>query len=368
MYSGHYSINDLQLDTIKDIDIRENRSKEILAHLVDRWNSKQYLSEHEKEFIFFSAGNKDFFKNDYCLDYNYFSYTYLIYAMDLHGTSKYYKWSNHKKTVNENYLIENLRNSNPSREVWRQTLIQAGIIIEIQKQEIDEALAYLREKASEWENNLKTNSEQFTDKLIKEFASETKTHLKELEKEKKENTIGYFQYLHKKKQILLFSKNAYFTSKKIIETFDVDKSYYILHLKDVDVRFYEYSMAHILMRHYSPATRDYNFINSKSFHIGDFPFNNIHTVLKTIFEQINLSNILPENFFSKNVVNLRFEFNNQNYFVGTKIDPNQNEKGKVPFRRIETFHIIEDQHMLKELNNEFLKKIIATNLYIYIKK
>lgn len=86
------------------------------------------------------------------------------------------------------------------------------------------------------------------------------------------------------------------------------------------------------------------------------------------FLKIEESQLINLDYFNENITNIRFSYKGMAYFLGTKIDKNQNEKGKVPFRRIETFHPIEELVMLKELKDHFELFSIDEELQLYIKK
>ncbi len=326
------------------------------------------MSLHEKEFLFYNIYPKEQFKNHTVLDDHFFMYTYLIYAFDLHGVSKFYKWSNREKTIEEYLLMDYLRQNAKNREEWRNGLITAKILIEIGRDEINESLEYLKAKAISWELHLEENRGKTNQKLLKEFISETFTHLKELKKQIKERALGENAFLFRKFQLFLFSKYAYLTAQKTIETFLNDNGFYSLVLCNEVIRFNEYYLAHILLRHYAQGIRNYDFIRSKSIHIGDFPFNEIHLKLENILLRIQNANILHDNYFDSDIVNLRFKYRGLQYFLGTKIDKNENESGKVPFRRVETFHLIEEQKMLNDINRDFVEKIVDDELILNIKR
>lgn len=364
MYKGKYSVFDLSLDNFKTLDEKTINRENILEDLWRMYNDGEYLSEHEKDFIFRNRYGKEQFKQS-TLDENYFSSMYLIYANDLFGVTKLFKWFDGPLSEIQLNVLNTSNFSIMHFDQFRQNLINAKILVEIGREQSAINLDYLKKSANEWEEFLNTNRGKTSDNLLREFVRETSVHLKELKKHIILTNLGNNAFLHRKLQILLFSKYAYITAKKLIETFTNNHSHYELNLGNQKIRFNEYSIAHIFMRHYAQGVRNYSFINEKSVHIGDFPFDKMHFTLENIFTNINNSGVLDKNYFDGNIINIRFKYREVSYFVGTKVDENKNERGNIPFRRIETFHIIEDPKMLRELNEKFNLYRIDEELSLY---
>lgn len=283
MYKGTYNLEDLSLDNILGIEAKTVKRYEILDSLWAIYqDGKKYLSAHEKDFIFMNRYEKEQFKNSE-LDDSYFSSLYLIYANDLHGSGQFYKWLSTPATREQMTILERILISSETLDANKLQLIEAKILVEIDRQKAIIDLLYLKESAEQWEEYLYDNRSTTNYKLLKEFIAETLTHFKELKKDVKNKALGNNTFLHRKLQLFLFSKYAFITAKKITETFDRDKHYFALKLGIENLRFDEYSIAHILMRHYAQGIRNYDFIRSKSIHIGDFPFNKIHFKLDEIF-------------------------------------------------------------------------------------
>ena len=108
MYKGKYTPTDLSLKNIGSMEAKNIRREEMLEDLWASYNAGNYLSEHEKEYIFRNRYQKEQFKNS-DLDESYFASLYLIYANDLHGVQTLYKWFDGPLSEHQMEVLKNLK-------------------------------------------------------------------------------------------------------------------------------------------------------------------------------------------------------------------------------------------------------------------
>jgi hypothetical protein len=141
-----------------------------------------------------------------------------------------------------------------------------------------------------------------------------------------------------------------------------DRKEFVIQLNGYDIEINEYSIVHILNRHYSEITKPNS---SKSFHIEDFKPKYLNKQIGTIFQEINNSG------FYKNISINKLSFNYKN--IDYTIYINQKTKqikgqGNVSYLRLDTFYPITDQKELKELTNKYDLMKVNEELGVYIEK
>ena len=226
----------------------------------------------------------------------------------------------------------------------------------------------------EWNLNIITNENLYKeeDKLKNEIKKEVKNQIPKYNKNTL-NRIPIFNFnpTSSYTMLILHSKFVYLLCIKIIETFNTKNNFHKLILNKTEIRFTQISLVHILIRHYSPLSKISEHYINKSNHELDFPPEQIHLQLEKIFSDIDNSTLvnnirLFENLRDKKNTQINFQFKDNTYKVWVSLNQNQNQKGGIPYKQIETFHPLDDENELKTMKLNFKKEKINDELYLYI--
>lgn len=326
-----YNIEDLEL---KDDSVEEQeRTRQIFEDLKSKAINGEFLSEYEKEF--FSTGVllsilDDGELEDYSCCENYkFKIIYLVYFHDLSGFGTY------QKLKGTSYYI-------PGRK------------------EISKDLEFLKEIEIKWQNTInKTNHDN---ELLQQISKETRKDLKEIEKQKGRLYFrkDKLRYNLAKSSTLLQSKYIYCMSLQVFEMFD--KKEFILSLNGEEIEINEYSIIHILNRHYSQITK-YN--SKKSFHTKEFEPRYLNKQIGEIFKDIDASGCL----IGKSINKIAFKYKHVDYLIWVQKKTKQIKgKGSVTYNRLETFYPVTDMKELKQLKEMYNPVQINKDLSVYVKK
>ena len=326
-----YSIDELDL---KDNTEQEQiRTREIFENIKGRYKSGEFITEHEKDF--FSLGVKLSLKDDGKLeDYscceNYrFKMIYLSYFYDLSGKGKYEK-------------------------------VQGRTVYEVKEKEKSKDISFLFNVANNWLDTI--NIANHSNELLKQIAKETRGELKEFEKNKGTLIFQKDKELYKlnKRRILLQSKYIYCTALLIFEMFDNRDFMFQLNGQDIEIN--EYSIIHILNRHFSEITKQ-NF--TKSYHGKDIKPKYLNKQLKEIMTVIDISKYLE--YSNINNVNFRYKENIYTIWINKKTKQVKG-KGNVEYNRLDTFYPIKDRYELKKLDDQFDYYQIDESVGVYVKR
>ncbi len=316
-----------------DSEAEQLRVRKIFETLKEKAIKHEFLSEHEKNFFCLAvkiSQRPDGVWEDYpCCDNFKFQQLYLIYSKDLQGGSKYYKVNKQKVEPNE----------------------------------VREDLDYLYKKAEDWEEIIhKVNHK---DQLLQEISIEARKDLKNLDNLPEfVNGLyskGSFLYIFKKRTILLYSKFIYCYALEFFEKLtQIDL---IFEINGKQIEFNEFSLIHILSRHFAELTKPYN--TKKTFHIRDFEPMILIAHLKEVLNKIDASKVL----IGKSIDKIGFQLNGIDYLIWTS----EREKfikgtGKVVYRRLETFYPLSDLAEKTKLITTADKIKIDETLSVYIPK
>ena len=324
-----YSIKELTVPI--DSDRREKRSREIFLDLKDKASKGEPLSEHEKNFLYegirFSIYNEGKVTDYPACENSIFKDTYLYYYSDLTGGSIYYK---------------------PVK----------GKAIEVPFAEARQDLDYLIDEAKKWLVEIKKTNHK--EELIQQISKETREQIKDLDSSPEiKNDIyakGKFIYRYKQWSLLLNSKFVYLTCIEIIETLTIFP--YQLELNSTQIEFNEFSLIHIIMRHFAETTK--KFETEKSYHSEDFNPRHLALDLENIFQRIESKTTVDS------INNVIFEFKGGLYDIWIKERTKSIKgKGNVRFHRIETFYPIIEESKLEKIKTDFIKIEINEELYYF---
>lgn len=324
---------------IDDLDIKNNseeeqiRTRAIFEDLKSKAENGEDLTEHEKDF--FCQGVKlsqldDGKIEDYdCCENFKFKLTYLSYFQNLTGFGVYEK-------------VRGTEIYNPERR------------------EIDSDINYLKNVANTWNTAISKNNH--SEELLQQISKETRNDLKDIEKSKGRLLFrrDKEKYQLDKRKTLLQSRYIYCMALQIFEMFD--KKEFLLQLNGEDIEINEFSIIHIINRHYSEITKANP---TKSFHNEDFEPKYLNKQLGDIFKTIDESGKFRDCSINK----IAFKFKNVDYQIWINEREKQVKgKGNVKFNRLETFYPITEKTELLKLNSDFDFSKINDDLGVYIKK
>lgn len=326
-----YSIE--ELDLRNDSEEEQVRTREIFENIKGRCKKGEPVSEHEKDF--FGLGVKLSLKNDGkiedypCCDNYKFKMIYLSYYHDLSGNGEYEK-------------------------------VKGKTIYKVKEREKQLDISYLSQVASSWQNVINTTNH--SDELLKQISKETREELKEVEKNKGMLIFrrDKERYQLNKRRILLQSKYIYCTALLIFEMFE--NKDFVFNVNGQDIEINEYSIIHILNRHFSEVTKQ-NF--NKSYHEEDIKPKYLNKQLKEMMTIIDESKLLD----NQNINNINFRYKDTDYAIWINKRMKQEKgKGNIEFNRLETFYPIKNKEELNRLNNEYDYHQINNDIGIYVKK
>lgn len=319
-----------------DSEAEQLRTRKIFEVLKAKAINKEVLTEHEKEFFCMAVKISqidDGVWEDYtCCDNYKFKFLYLTYLNDLTGGSAYYK-------------------------------VKGIDIYKVEPIEAQADLNYLYGKSDEW--NLTIQKTNHSQQMLQQISTETRTELKNLSN-LQEVLSGYwrkgsFVYIFKERAILLHSKYIYCIALEIFET--LKPADLILEINAIQIEFNEYSLIHILNRHYAQITKQYD--TRKTFHNEDFKPRILSIQLKEILKDIDSSKLLQ----GKPIDKIGFQQNGTDYLIWT------NEKvksvkgqGNVEYRRLDTFYPVSDEAEKNKLIATCELKRISNTLSVYVPK
>lgn len=324
---------------IEELDLKDNSEEEqirtrcIFEDIKERAINGGEISEHEKDF--FALGVKYSLRNDgrledyRCCDNYRFKELYLNYFRDLSGNGNYQK-------------------------------VRKGEIYRASPKEALRDVRYLSQVARDW--NIIIQNEKHSNELLKQIAKETRMELKRINRPKRPLLFQKEkeEYNLRCRQILLHTKFIYCTALMILELFDKDDLSLILN--DCKIEITEYSIIHIINRHFSEFVKK---DSTKSYHKEDIMPKYFSKVLKDIFNRIECSGVYKD----ENIENVNFQYKGQEYAVWNHKRCKQIRGiGNVDFYRLETFYPIEDSKTLEQLNEQYELKKIDEELFVYVKK
>lgn len=329
-----FAIDELRLNN--DSEEEQNRTRQIFEALKKIASANGFMTEHEKNF--FCLGVKISLLNDgQVSDYpccENFSYKdlFLTYASDITGAGLY------KKVRNAQYLPVS------NEEKW-----------------ID--LNNLYDIADKWGQIITVTNH--TEQLLQRCSKEARDTINELNNQPEFNlqndpfARGKFLYKYKRWSNLLYSKFIYLMAK---ETFQGSvPGDFIFTLSGQTIEMNEYSIIHILSRHYAEVSKKFN--TGKSYLQKDFKPRELHHQFREILSKIDASGLLQPN----DIFKIPFAYKNVPHLIWIKEDDKQvpGQKGNVKYLRLETFYPVEEKASLDDLSNNYELVAIDENLSLY---
>lgn len=246
--------------TSEDLHIDFNNQKEVEKYdkaqniIFEKAVQKRNLTEIEKEFLcrglkYADPTNLPFDLGLICTNHD-FKFLHLVYMWDLTGGSKYVK----------PFKLE---------------------MIEVPIPEAQADLQNLMTQADDWQNML--NQGNLQDELLIQSKRESDYAMKALKFDPLFVSGGGNKRRHMIRVTYLHSKFIYLLAKEIFESFDSLE--FILELDGKQLVLNEYSIIHIVSRHYAEMMKQYK--SGKSFHNENFNPRLLNKELKSIIDKIN---------------------------------------------------------------------------------
>jgi len=326
-----YSLDDLRIKG--DTEQEQSRVRLIFEDLQSKCQNEETLTEDEKQFFceLVSISKLDDGKlEDYnCCDNYKFKECLLDYFNDVLG------FSNYTKPRGQNVYT-------PTRT------------------EIIQDIEYLRKVATNWNSVIeKTNH---SDELLQQVCKETRSDIKKLNAKKGKLLFQRQKINHKRnlRSLILRSKYLYLHAKKVFENFD--SSEFIIELNGQLIEINEFSIVHILNRHFAGILIPHS---DKDFHNIQIDHNLLNKQIGYIITRIDNSDL----FVCQSIEKINFIFKRIIYTICThKRTKSIKGNGNVEYNRLETFYPVKREVDIEELNQNYSLMEIDGELSVYIKK
>jgi len=265
-----------------------------------------------------------------CLAGYKFRFLYLVYYDDVSGESTYLK---------------------PKGEVY-------AIVNPI---EVKQDIKYLAKEAEDWKV-IVDQERQHSDPLLNQVAIETRNELKLFEETRPplhdQQKLKQYKYL--KRRLYLHSKYIYLMAKGVFESFD--KKDFTFSLNGQEIVINEYSIIHILNRHFAQLVKPHS---DKSFHNMNIAPRYLNKDIKSIMEKIDNSGL----YIGHPIRNINFVYKGDKYALWTERKTIQVKgQGNVQINRLQSFYPIEEQDTISRLNTEFVLKKVDDDISVYVPK
>jgi hypothetical protein len=335
IFTSNYSNMDTSKLTSDDLHINFDNPVEYERHLLaeqiifNKAKDNEKLTEVEKDLLCrslqYSIGDQPPFDlANICENYN-FKFLYLVYFGDLTGGSIYFK---------------------PG--------IPEYVAVPINEAQME--LAYLKDAATDWQKVL--DKADIQDELLIQIKKEADFAIVGL-KNSPEFASGIAfggsnRFRYKTMSIYLHSKFIYLLAKEIFESFESKDL--ILKVDNKDIIINEYSIVHVVSRHYAKIIKQYE--TGKSFHNKDFQPRLLSKKLSNIFDLINNAG----GFNQPTLQNINFVYNQIAYRIYTT----DTLKNTAPIK-LSTFFPVDDINILDDLKANYTLVTINDALSFYRK-
>lgn len=328
--AGKYS--KVQLQHRGDTKAEHERLRNMFDDLVERGKSGEILSMAEQDFVFHGITYFNENPNNFpYVDEARFKYLYLTYAFDITGGSAYLK-------------------------------TRGGEVVQVPLLEKEHDLGYLIEKAENW--GTKIISDRHRDPLMQVVATEFRSEKKELDASLnicgRPALVGSFYYQYKLWGTYLRARIVYIYTKEIFE--EILPADCIYSLCGETIEFTQYSMVHILNRHFAESTKQFN--SGKDYHLEDIiPWIMPKQIQNIIFE-IDKSGLLTKQFATE--INLRYK--GQIYQLWASIQSKQVKglKGNINYKRLDSFYPASAPSVLDKLKSFYTEIKVNDDLSVFV--
>lgn len=316
-----------------DTPEEHERLRAIFDDLVSGGTAGKKLSMVEQEFVF--HGLMFFNENPYNFPFveeAQFRAHYLTYSFDLTGGSKY--WTS-----------------------------RGGQYIQVPPFERDNHLNYLHAEAERWKKKVDANH-NYPEGLMKEVAKEAREDRKNLDKYYnivgRPELVGTFFYENLTSGLYLRAGANYIFGKKYWEETDSEDLSFAFCGEIIE--FTEYSMIHILNRHFSEGTKQYP--SGKDYHTEDIIPWAMPKQVKEIMTQIDASGLLKKQ--KKTEVNLKYKGEIYQFWADYKDRFIKGHKRPIQYKRVQSFYRATDSGVLAKLKSDYREVSLSTDLSVFV--
>lgn len=328
-----FKIEELEINGNSHSNDEQIRTRKIFEVLKEKAIAREYLSEYEKEFFYMGVkyslledGNIEDYE---CCDNPKFKFLYLVYARNINGFKK-------------SKITKPIRNFE----------------YQVKRKEIKEDLYYLNTKANEWRNIIRTN--MHSDEFLHQTAKEAREEIKELKKlpKYKNNIQGIYtpNFIAKEKAIILHTKWLYCVGLEIFES--LNPKDFVSEINGIKIVFNEFSLIHILNRHFAKILKQFN--TKKSFHKEIFIPRILSSQIKEILTIIDESKLLID----KEINLIAFKIYECDYMIYTS----EKIKDNLIYRRLNTFFPVDDISEKNKLITEYELKRVNDRISVYVRR
>jgi hypothetical protein len=337
-----------------DSEVEQNRVRLIFENIRERGSLGLSLTEHEKDFFGIcleSSFTDEGILEDYPFLENFrFKTYYLTYYYDFTGGEKYYKL--------DHVALKIFQFQNPGVS----SLNRRDFLKEVSAPEVKKDLDFLIVMANSWNSVIDVTNH--SNSLLQYVSKETRDQIALLDKRPEFYDMyskGGWLYKYQKMKIVLQLKYIYLATIEVFESMKSDD--FLLFLNGCEIEYNEYSIVHILSRHFAALTKPFD--TGKSYHNMDFLPKQLNLQLKEIFKMISDTGL----YVNDSIQKISFVYKGIAYSVHTNSDRFKQIKGKgnVAYTRVETFYPIEIQKELIEIQQNYLLKEVNNDLSVYCK-
>ncbi|PZR27284.1 MAG: hypothetical protein DI538_25785 [Azospira oryzae] len=321
-----------QLEHGGDTQVEHDRLRAIFDDLVDRGRKGIVLSMIEKDFVYHGITFFNENPNNFpFVDDARFKHLYLTYGYDITGGSIYLK-------------------------VRRTERIQVPLL------EKENDLNYLTDEADKWEKLVALNNHK--DQLLQLISAEFRNERKELDISLnisgQPQLAGSNYYQYKVWGTYLRARIVYIYTKQIFE--ETSPADCIYSLCGETIEFTQYSMAHIINRHFAEVTKQFN--SGKDYHLEDIIPWIMPSQLKSIISEIDKSGLLKRQVQTE----LNFRYKGQIYQVWATLQYKQvkGQKGNIQYKRIDSFYPVSDPTILAKLTATYKETVLNDDISLFV--
>jgi hypothetical protein len=283
--------------------------------------------------VLFSQWNDGTLVDYPCCDDFLFRGTYPTYCKDLTGGSRYFK---------------------PVITKGKPTMT------EVSSEEVRKDLTYLSAKAKEWEQVIIKQNHKY--ELLQQAATEGRYALKQVDNLPEIKGRPYIKgthfYDYKKMGAMLQSRYMFLMAEEVMRDTPVSSLSAILNSVMIEIN--EYSLIHVLNRHFAQIIKTYD--RDKTFHGEDIKYRKLPGQLKDILAIINDSKALV----GKQIGKIAFQYRAIPYMIYTGPAYRSPKGQKTAFTRLHTFFPIGSKKILDTLKVKCDLVVVNDEYSVYV--
>lgn len=281
-----------------------------------------------------------------------------FFAFGAKNCAPYNSYLSHKACKNEEFEMDVLIYSESILNGHYQKP-QAGAIVNLTQQEIDALNTRMDEHANEWKSIV--DCARHPDQLLQQLCTETRQELTKLRKMHKASEISTQVFEDSKKKAYWKSRTVYLKIGKLLEEYPLVNYQPVLNSTKLD--FTEYTLAHIMNRHYIGIFQ-YAF-KEKTTMPRTIDYKKLHIVMHDIIAKINQSGL----FSGQDIGKIPFKYRGDDFIIYTATEHHSTKEQKNhTIQRINSFHKVDVPGEVAKLKATYDLKKIDDELSLYTLK